>query len=289
MNQLWTEKYRPKSETEFEGQPHVKRLLNSSLLRDHPNLLLYGPPGTGKTTFAHLISKDKLELNASDERGIGVIRDKIKGYAQTVNFKTVILDECENLTDDAQHCLRRIIEDCKNTRFIFITNYLSKIISPLISRLVKVKFQISSNFLLERIGKNENLNLSHREYEKIFKFCNFDLRRSINVLQGIKPLINIKDDLIIEDIIGIVPLEDFKQVDSANYLNFINEFLLKGYSVLQLIHQLSDFSMRGTDKQKAEFNLGLSKMEEKLVVGCSEILVLTKICLLKIRIFEQKG
>lgn len=284
MNRLWTEKYRPKSEKEFEGQPHIKRLLESSLMNNHPNLLLYGPPGTGKTTFAHLISTNKLELNASDERGIAVIRDKIKGYARTLlDNKTVILDECENLTDDAQHCLRRIIEDSRNTRFIFITNYLSRIISPLVSRLVKVKFKVGSNALLEEIGKKEGLLLDHKEYEKIFRYCNYDLRRSINVLQGIAPL---EGDVVIEDIVGIVPIEGFKKIKANDYKKFIEEFIQKGYSVLQLIHQLADTTLGGTDEQKSRFSVELSKMEEKSTLGCSDELVLTKLCLLKIRLYQ---
>lgn len=283
MNKLWTEKYRPKTGDEFEGHPHIKKLLVSSLMNDHPNLLLYGPPGTGKTTFAHLISTNKLELNASDERGIAVIRDKIKGYARTLlDNKTVILDECENLTDDAQHCLRRIIEDSRNTRFIFITNYLSRIISPLVSRLVKVKFQVGSNTLLEEIGKKEGLSLDHKEYEKIFRYCNYDLRRSINVLQGISPL---KEDVLIEDVVGIVPIEEFKKV--KDYKTFVEEFIRKGYSVLQLIHQLGDTTLGGTDEQKSKFSLELSKLEEKSTLGCSDELILTKLCLVKSRLYSK--
>ncbi|KAM0679992.1 hypothetical protein COBT_004169, partial [Conglomerata obtusa] len=131
MSTLWTEKYRPKTSETFECPSHLKTFLNTSTSQ---HLLLYGPPGTGKTTFAHLIaSPNTLELNASDERGISIVRTKIKNYASSISTqKTIILDECDNLTSDAQQCLRRVIEDFSgSTRFIFVTNFLSKIIGPL--------------------------------------------------------------------------------------------------------------------------------------------------------------
>lgn len=294
MTFLWTEKYRPKDITSFISKPHIKALLSS---KERPNLLLYGPPGTGKTTFAHLLSKNKLELNASDDRGINVIRDKIKSYANTLKEdKTIILDECENLTEDAQHCLRRIIEDSKNTRFIFTTNYLSKVIGPLKSRLVKIKFECSFN-CLEVIGKKEKLNFSSEFYDQLFKKCNNDLRRSINVLQAIKPnvenntmidsldLMDIESEetnqySFVDDIIGLIPnriIEKFVNLNLQNYKEFIKYFINQGYFVLQLIYQLQDVIV------DSEFYILMSEMEEKLIYGCSEEIVLTKMCLWRVQ------
>lgn len=290
MTVLWTEKYRPQNISTFESLPHIKNFLNMSSPNDFPNLLLYGPPGTGKTTFAHLLaSTNKLELNASDERGINVIRDKIKSYSQTLKKnKTIILDECENLTEDAQHCLRRIIEDSVNTRFIFTTNYLSKVISPLKSRLVKLKFEIRFGNTLSKIGKAENLTYDEDFCKKLFYKCNCDLRRSINVLQALAPLQSInnntKNDLI-DDIIGIIPEEifiKFKSITKNSYNSFINDFLFEGYSVIEFIHQLSDFEIFNKEILKAKFNLLLCEIEEKLIVGCSDEITLTKVCLYKI-------
>lgn len=306
MSLLWTEKYRPKDVSSFESLPHIKNLLKMSEPNDFPNLLLYGPPGTGKTTFAHLLaSNNKLELNASDERGINVIRDKIKSYASTLTKnKTIILDECENLTDDAQHCLRRIIEDSKNTRFIFTTNYLSKVIAPLQSRLVKLKFEIQENHTLKMIGEKENLKYSDEFYSNLFVKCNYDLRRSINVLQGLAPLQNnlnhdgeiedlnsldINDPMLnsnlVDDIIGLVPLEQieiFSKITKDDYKSFVQNFIFEGYPILQFIYQLVDTEIFKKEIFNSKFNLLLAEMEEKLVVGCSDEVVLTNICLSKI-------
>ncbi|KAK6089337.1 hypothetical protein P3W45_001660 [Vairimorpha bombi] len=307
MSVLWTEKYRPKDVTSFESLPHIKNLLKMNEPNDFPNLLLYGPPGTGKTTFAHLLaSTNKLELNASDERGINVIRDKIKSYASTLTKnKTIILDECENLTEDAQHCLRRIIEDSKNTRFIFTTNYLSKVTAPLKSRLVKLKFEVQQNSTLKLIGKEENLKFSDEFYTDLFTKCNHDLRRSINVLQGLAPLQNnmenegpiedidsldvedpILDNNLVDDIIGLVPkneIKAFKKITKENYKEFTKSFIFKGYSVLQFIYQLVENDIFTKEDSISKFNLMLAEMEEKLVIGCSDEVVLTKICLSKLK------
>lgn len=284
---LWTEKYRPKSADMFEGPEHLKNILRKSDAGRHPNLLLYGPPGTGKTTFAHLLATRKLELNASDERGISVIREKIKVYASTLDKdKTVILDECENLTSDAQHCLRRVIEDSVNTRFIFITNYPSKIIGPLRSRLVSVKFSLMENRILEGIGKLEGLGYDKELYRRLFGLCGNDLRKAINVLQGIAPL----NSFCIEEAVGAVPQEAIDAFWSTNrpeVMDYAKEFLRKGYSTLQLIRQLSG-SSKGSEAQSAEFHLVLSLLEEKSVSGCSDELVLYNLLGRKAEIFNTK-
>ncbi|ADM11062.1 DNA replication factor C small subunit [Encephalitozoon intestinalis ATCC 50506] len=283
---LWTEKYRPKSVDTFEGPEHLKSILRNSSERGHPNLLLYGPPGTGKTTFAHLLATRKLELNASDERGISVIREKIKVYASTLEKdKTVILDECENLTSDAQHCLRRVIEDSVNTRFIFITNYPSKIIGPLRSRLVGVKFTLADNRVLEGIGGNEGLGYDKELYRRLFKLCGNDLRKAINVLQGIAPL----SSFCIEEAVGSIPqktVDEFWKVGRAEVMDYSKMFLRDGYSALQLVRQLAG-CWKGSDAQSAKFHLLLSSLEEKAVLGCSDELVLYNLLGGKVEIFSQ--
>lgn len=286
MSSLWTEKYRPKTVETFEGPEYLKSFLIGAKTKGFPNLLLYGPPGTGKTTFAHLLAKDKLELNASDERGISVIRNKIKSYASTLKEKkTVILDECENLTTDAQHCLRRIIEDCSHTNFIFITNYPAKVIPPLKSRLVKIRFKISKNNALEKIGEMEGLKHEKEWYEKLFSLCNNDLRRSINVLQGMAPLANAD----LNNLVGVIPekvLKDFWAVGKNEISAYIREFLKNGYSALQLIYQVNK-NMEGTDLQKAKLYKNLSFLEAKAIKGCSDEFVLYNLIMNKIEVFQN--
>ena len=175
-----------------------------------PHLLMYGPPGTGKTSTVLALAKDLfgadffrqrvLELNASDERGIQVVREKVKKFAQrkiarhpdgrnVPQLQFVILDEADSMTEDAQAALRRIIEAyCNTTRFCIICNYISKIIDPLASRCVKFRFgPIAFSAQQERllsICEAEEVNLqSEQVIDKLINLTEGDLRRSINMLQ----------------------------------------------------------------------------------------------------------
>ncbi|TBU00522.1 small subunit of replication factor C [Hamiltosporidium magnivora] len=290
-NTLWTEKYRPKTVESFEGPEYLKKFIKNTEENSFPNLLLYGPPGTGKTTFAHLlIKKDFMELNASDERGIGVVRNKIKVYAAGIsNEKTIILDECDSLTNDAQQCLRRIIEDhSKTTRFIFITNYLSKIISPLKSRLLKIKFECKKENVkyLKKIGKLENLDLKEEIYDKIFLFCKYDLRRSVNLLQGIHPLVN--ENIDFDEYMGIIPKNVINKFFSLRRTNeikyYVDEFIRNGYSLYQFLFQLAD-ACDGKDEERCMFYKELSLIESRAVLGCSTEILLYSLCCKKLEIY----
>lgn len=285
MSKLWTEKYRPKDANTFECQPYLKQFLKTSVSQ---HLLLYGPPGTGKTTFAHLISsKDRLELNASDERGISVVRNKIKVYASGINKqKTIILDECDNLTNDAQQCLRRVIEDfSESTRFIFITNYLSKIIGPLKSRLLKIKFECKSeNYkYLEIVGNKEGLGKERDFYKDLFVKCGYDLRKSLNMLQGMSPFI--KDINNFDDFIGVVPkniIDRFLNIKMDNVDEFVSFFVWSGYSFLQFLYALTESIV--LEKDKLVFYQVLSSFEAKAINGCSTELMMSSLCYKKLEI-----
>ena len=157
MQELWTEKYRPKTLPDLVGQTHIiERLKAYATTKNVPHLIFAGPPGTGKTTAALALAHEIFgehhwvqnfhELNASDERGIGIIRGKIKDFARTApigaTFKIIFLDEADSLTQEAQAALRRTIEKYTHIcRFILSVNYSSKIIEPIQSRCAVFRFK----------------------------------------------------------------------------------------------------------------------------------------------------
>ena len=201
---MWTEKYRPKRLAEIIGQePITERLKQFLIERDLPHLLFAGPAGTGKTTailaFAHELfgpqfSGNFLELNASDQRGIDVIRNRVKNFARTsplgdFPFKIVSLDEADSLTRDAQHALRRTMERYVTTcRFCLICNYSSRIIEPIQSRCAIFRFpRLDEKDLKGRImtiAKQEKVKLTEEGVDAILYVSGGDMRRSINVLQA---------------------------------------------------------------------------------------------------------
>jgi replication factor C subunit 2/4 len=288
MGVLWTEKYRPRDIESFECPEHIKEFLKKSADGSFPHLLLYGPPGTGKTTFSHLLSRENfLELNASDDRGIGVVRDKVKVYASGISSnKVIILDECDNLTTDAQQCLRRVIEDfSESTRFIFIANYLSKIIGPLKSRLLKIRFECKkeNSEYLKRVGSKEGINVSDKFYDDLFEYCKYDLRRALNMLQGMHPFV--REGM---DFIGNVPqdiINEFLRINEDEISEFVRRFVKEGYSFLQFLQQMNE-TLACDEKKRAEFYTILSLFEERAVIGCSCELMMYSLCCKKIEILK---
>ena len=200
----WTEKYRPKNLNEVIGQKEiVNRLKSFATSKNMPNLLFTGPAGVGKTTCALAMAKELysegffqnfLELNASDERGIDVVRNTIKDFARTlpfggVDFKIIFLDESDALTSDAQSALRRTMEKYTSTcRFILSCNYSSKIIDPIQSRCTVFRFKPFSSHdiweMVERISKTENFTITEDGLRAINYVCDGDMRRAQNILQS---------------------------------------------------------------------------------------------------------
>nr|WP_148687861.1 replication factor C small subunit [Candidatus Nitrosocosmicus hydrocola] len=208
---MWVEKYRPTRLDQIINQKEIVKGLENLLKKPNelPHLLFTGSAGIGKTTTALCLARkilgenwkrDTLELNASDERGIKMVRERVKEFASIMKlsinqdidekpFKIILLDEADEMTSEAQTALRRIIEDsAKTTRFIFICNYLSHIIEPIQSRCVIFRFsRVSEDEIVEylkNICKSEGVKVEEKALRKIYKHTNGDLRYSINILQA---------------------------------------------------------------------------------------------------------
>jgi replication factor C small subunit len=195
-NSLFVEKYRSKTLDEYIGNEQLKQIVNKYIQNnDIQNLLFYGTPGTGKTTLAKLIVNnidcDYLYINASDERGIDTIRDKVQGFASTATFKTIkiiILDEADYLTIQAQASLRNIIETySRSTRFILTCNYVEKIIEPLQSRCQVIKITPPSKGEVAKhvaeILEGENINYELEDLKLVVNKYYPDVRKILNTCQ----------------------------------------------------------------------------------------------------------
>jgi len=200
---IWTEKYRPKRLADVVGQEHVTKRLEAFIkTRSLPHCLFAGPAGSGKSTASMCIATELyggawrgnfLELNASDERGIDTVRNKIKDFARTVplngTFKIIFLDEADALTKDAQHALRRTMERYSATcRFILSANYSSRIIPPIQSRTAVFRFAPLKEQdivdALRAVARQEKLTTEEKALATIFTLSDGDLRKAINILQA---------------------------------------------------------------------------------------------------------
>jgi len=228
---LWAEKYRPRTLDEVVNQKEVvERLKKFVSEKSIPHMLFAGPPGTGKTTVAHAMAHDLygdnyrqylLELNASDERKIEVIRTKVKEFARSkvvgeIPFKMVLLDEADNMTADAQQALRRLMElYSANTRFILTANYPSKIIEPIQSRCAVFRFvalkreDVVSRLLY--ICQNEKIKCREKAVETIYDISEGDMRKAINVLQAAAALGEVTEEAIYK-VVGLAHPREVREM-----------------------------------------------------------------------------
>ena len=234
--ELWVEKYRPQTLEEYVGNETIKNKIADYLKQGSiQNLLFHGVAGTGKTTLAKLIAKnlncDLLYINASDERGIDTIRDKIIPFASSMSFndvKIVILDEADYITPQAQATLRNTIEACsKTTRFIFTCNYLERIISPLQSRCQTFEITPPSKEIVTdlvcRVMVDENIKWETNDIIPVIDTHYPDIRKIINTIQGsvVDSQIKIDNDslkntqlggLIVDAFINSATLTEIRQI-----------------------------------------------------------------------------
>ncbi len=300
MENIWIEKYRPKTLDDVVGQDHiVERLKTYVKTRNVPHLLFAGPAGTGKTTSALALSKELFgdtwrqnfnELNASDERGIKIVRGKIKDFARTApigktGFKIIFLDEADSLTSDAQAALRRTIEKYTHIcRFILSANYSSRIIEPIQSRTTVFRFNPVKNDdvkkYIRKIATKENLKITSDGLETLIFISRGDLRKAINTLQvGASVDKEITAELLYETSATAKP-EDVKNlINSAltgnfmaarnNLYELLIQYGLSGEDVVKQIHQtIYDLSIPDVNKVRLIEKTG--EAEFRLTEGSNE-------------------
>ena len=293
----WTEKYRPNTLDEVVGHEEiVKRLKAYVKTRSMPHLLFSGPAGVGKTTCAIAMAKEMFgeywyqnfqETNASDERGINVVREKLKEFARTrplggADFKIIFLDESDALTSDAQHALRRTMERFTETcRFILSCNYSSRIIEPIQSRCAVFRFRPLSpehvKKYIRRIADGEGLKVDKTGEEAIIYICEGDMRRVANILQAASAIsTEIDEDTIYKVTSRAKPIEVRQMVDLALKGDFLRarekldslliETGLSGEDLIKQIHR-EIFDLPLEEKKKVDLVDQVGEYEFRIIQG----------------------
>ncbi len=312
------EKYRPKTLDDIVQQDEIVKVLKNTLeTGEMPHLLFYGGPGTGKTStilalvmqlFGPVIVHDRvIELNASDERGIGTVRNKIIAFTKIAigttdpkypcpDFKVVILDEADAMTPEAQEALRKVMEKkCGITRFCFICNYMNEIIDPIASRCTQFRFKpLDKSAVVDKIleiAKAEDIEIDKICAQTIYDVSEGDLRRAIMVLQNSKYLINYTTKITPNDIIkftgGVetIHLKNFwKVVTTGNCIDINNlavNLQRQGYQVRYIVNYLKKCLLEShlDDKKKSKISLEMCRTDKMLTEGSDEYLQILNILL----------
>lgn len=288
INIPWVEKYRPKNFENIVLDEITKTILSNILKTNNfPNLLLYGPPGTGKTTtIINLVNEYRrlnnekgksqvIHLNASDERGIDIIRNQINQFVNSMNMfctgtKFIILDEVDYMTYNAQHALKQLLQSYNNVRYCLICNYITKIDESLRNEFVKIRFnQLPKKNIIEFLNNiclNEKINMNDKLLMDIQTIFGSDIRSMINFIQS-----NIKNSNEDYNKVNIITKEDWEKLhniiknykENKNYSYDIKNYIIylksKGYSVKNILKDYSNFLIIN-EKDYIDSNL-LDKIE----------------------------
>ncbi|MFB3114339.1 MAG: replication factor C small subunit [Nitrosopumilaceae archaeon] len=294
---MWVEKYRPTKLSEIVNQTEIIGSLEALIKdpTDMPHLLFSGSAGVGKTTTALCLSRQilreyttvcTLELNASDERGIEMVREKVKKFSRyagmvDVPFKIIILDEADEMTSAAQTALRRIIEDTAEIcRFILIANNVSKIIQPIQSRCATFKFtSIPEEKViarLEEIAKKEKVKVDKKGLKAIYEYSEGDLRHAINLMQATASLGGITEDNV-KSSTGLTKISDVDEVLKIALSGKVAEArekmieLIKVYGMSEsdFLKYLNSAVFKSKHKKLSDILQVIAKYDYRILVGAN--------------------
>jgi replication factor C small subunit len=305
---MWIEEYRPKNLSDILGQDAIIDRLRAFAKdkENMPHFLFAGPAGVGKTSTAIVLAREIFqeyflenykELNASDERGINVVREEIKRYssilpAGNMPFRLLVLDEADNMTPEAQQALRRTMEKYRHVRFILIANYSSKIISPIQSRCAIFRFRpITKDLIIQKIKQiceNEHLTIAPEAIISLYETSEGDMRRLLNLMQAASVLSSAITPETVHEVAGRANPKEVEQILELLRIHSMGGFFearkklrgllyTDGISAKELIAQIHTAVVKATkfsDSQKVQIIEVIGEVDFRLTEGSNEELQL---------------